>query len=191
MAFLYQITSICIFHLGVFAPKNSPSFPLMATPQDKPAHDSNGTWPIRDDDYSQDFEESTISSSECGCIRDLICCWPRNSNEKHGYDLLHQQQAAEEIIRESWVKEKAKKLKEISEVLARPRWKNFVRRFSIYGNGINNKKRRSTLMQFQYDPQGYKLNFDDGIHREVEAGFHDFYTRFAAPSARTTLVFYL
>ncbi|XWS72714.1 hypothetical protein CRYUN_Cryun02cG0064300 [Craigia yunnanensis] len=78
----------------------------MATPQEKPTH-GNETWPVRDDDYSQDFEE-TISSSECGCIRGLFW-WRRNSNEGHGY-LLHQQ--AVEELRESWLKKKAKKLKE-------------------------------------------------------------------------------
>ena len=40
------------------------------------------------------------------------------------------------------MKKNAKKLKEISEVLAKPKWKNFIRRFSI--NGIN-KKRRSMM----------------------------------------------
>ncbi|XVF48313.1 hypothetical protein PTKIN_Ptkin03bG0180100 [Pterospermum kingtungense] len=93
----------------------------------------------------------------------------------HRYLLLHQPAAEEK--RESWLKEKAKKLKEISELLAGPKWKNFVRRFSIYGI---NKKRRS-MMQFHHDPQSYELHFDEGIHREFEAGFPDFFARFAAP----------
>ncbi|XWS26184.1 hypothetical protein CRYUN_Cryun26dG0009200 [Craigia yunnanensis] len=152
---------------GSLPPKIFPSLPPMATPQEKPTH-TNETWPLRDDDYSQDFEEM-ISFSGCGCIGRL-CWWHRNSNEGHGYLLQ-----AEEI-RESWLKNKAKKLKEISEVLAGPRWKNFIRRFSVYGI---NKKRRS--MQFQYDPHSYELNFDEGIQREVDVGFPDFSARFAAP----------
>ncbi|XVE97372.1 hypothetical protein REPUB_Repub03eG0014000 [Reevesia pubescens] len=143
----------------------------MATLQEKQTH-TNETWPLRDDDdYSQDFEE-TFSSSGCGCFRGLCWCG-QNSNEGHGHVLQ-----AEEIRSESWLKKKTKELKEISEVLAGPRWKNFIRRFSIHGI---NKKRRS-MMQFQYDPQSYELNFDEGIHREVGAGFPDFSARFAAPA---------
>ncbi|KAE8687798.1 hypothetical protein F3Y22_tig00111008pilonHSYRG00205 [Hibiscus syriacus] len=142
----------------------------MATPQpqEKPAHVKE-TWPLRDDEYTRYFEE-TLSSSVSGCIGGL-CWWRRNTN---GYMVQAQ---AEEVRPESWVKRKAKKLKEISEVLAGPRWKNFIRRFSTYGI---NKKRRSMMMQFQYDPQSYPLNFD---HREAGAGFPDFSARFAAPAA--------
>ncbi|XVE53568.1 hypothetical protein DITRI_Ditri03aG0013300 [Diplodiscus trichospermus] len=138
----------------------------MATPQEKTT-EANETWPLRSDDhdYRQDFEE-TISSSGCGCMGRL-CWWRRSSNEGHGYLLQGEE------IRESWLKKKAKKLKEMSEVMAGPRWKNFIRRFS--------KKRRS--MQFQYDPQSYELNFDEGIHREVDPGFPDFSARFAVPAA--------
>ncbi|GMI83862.1 hypothetical protein HRI_002055500 [Hibiscus trionum] len=138
----------------------------MATPQ--PAH-ANETWPLGDDEYSQDFED-TFSSSGCGCMGGL-CWWPwrRNTN---GYMVQVQ---AEEVRSESWVKRKAKKLKEMSEVVAGPRWKNFIRRFSTYGI---NKKRRSVMVQFQYDPHSYQLNFDQ---REAGAGFPDFSARFAAP----------
>ncbi|XVF89365.1 hypothetical protein PTKIN_Ptkin19aG0124600 [Pterospermum kingtungense] len=144
----------------------------MATPQEKPAHHNNNeTWPLRHDhDYNQDFEDSTVTSTGCGCINGL-CWWRRSINERHNGYLLQ----AEEI-RESWLKNKAKKLRELSEVLAGPRWKNFIRRFSI------NKKRRSSSMQFQYDPYSYELNFDEGIHREADAGFPDFSARFAAPA---------
>ncbi|KAL4319030.1 hypothetical protein GQ457_18G014740 [Hibiscus cannabinus] len=137
----------------------------MATP---PAH-ANETWPLEDDEYIQDFED-TFSSSGCGCFGGL-CWWRRNTN---GYMVQVQ---GEEVRSESWVTRKAKKLKEISEVLAGPRWKNFIRRFSTYGI---NKKRRSMMMQFQYDPQSYQLNFDQ---REAGAGFPDFSARFAAPAA--------
>ncbi|XP_022752221.1 uncharacterized protein LOC111300909 [Durio zibethinus] len=147
---------------------NFPSLPAMVTPQEKPTHSSE-TRPLRDDEYTQDFEEM-ISSSGCDCLGGL-CWWRRSRNEGHGYLL----QAGE--IRETWLKKKAKKLKEMSEVLTGPKWKNFIRRFSIYGI---NKKRRS--MQFQYDPQSYELNFDEGIHRKVDAGFPDFSARFAAPA---------
>ncbi|WRX33987.1 hypothetical protein QQP08_026474 [Theobroma cacao] len=145
----------------------------MATPQEKPAH-VNETWPLRDDDDegARDFEER-ISSSGCGCIQGL-CWWRRNGNGGGQEYLLHQK----EEVRDGWLKRKAMKLRETSEVLAGPRWKNFIRRFSIHG--INKKRRPSML--FQYDPQSYELNFDEGIHREVDAGFPGFSARFAAPA---------
>ncbi|GMI88482.1 hypothetical protein HRI_002517500 [Hibiscus trionum] len=136
----------------------------MATPQ------SQETRPLRDDEHGQDDFDDAFPSSGCGCIGQL-CWWRRNS---HGYIM---QAPAEGVRSESWLKRKAKKLKEMSEVLAGPRWKNFIRRFSSYGI---NKKRRSMMMQFQYDPQSYQLNFDQS--REAGAGFPDFSARFAAPA---------
>ncbi|KAE8663427.1 hypothetical protein F3Y22_tig00112980pilonHSYRG00037 [Hibiscus syriacus] len=138
---------------------------MAATPQEKPAQ-AKETRPLRaeDEDYSQDFEDP-LSSSFCGgCFRGIFR-W------RHGYLLQYEEN------RESWVKRRAKKLQEISELLAGPRWKNFIRRFSIYGI---NKKRRSTTMQ--YDIQSYELNFDEGVHREADAGYLGFSARFAAPA---------
>ncbi|XP_039025898.1 uncharacterized protein LOC120159369 [Hibiscus syriacus] len=139
----------------------------MATPQpqEKPVH-VNETRPIRDDEYTHYFKD-TSSSSGCGCFG-RFCWWRRNTS---GYMVQVQ---SEEVRRESWVKRKAKKLREISEILAGPRWKNFIRRFSSYGI---NKRRRSMMTQFQYDPRSYQLNFDQG---EAGAGFPDFSARFAA-----------
>ncbi|OMO61608.1 hypothetical protein CCACVL1_23375 [Corchorus capsularis] len=143
----------------------------MATPQNQ----TKETWPLKDDhDYSQDFDQETYSSSGCGCFHGF-CWWRRRSrNEGNGY-MLHQQEDQNQMInKESWLKKKAKKLKEMSEILAGPKWKNFIRSFS--------KRSKSSSMQFQYDPRSYELNFDDGIHREVDDGFPDFSARFAAPA---------
>lgn len=63
-------------------------------------------------------------------------------------------------MRESWWKKRAKKVKEISEFIAGPEWKTLIRRISNSLNEINMK--RKSHMQFQYDPQSYRLNFDDG-----------------------------
>ncbi|KAK8509342.1 hypothetical protein V6N13_062390 [Hibiscus sabdariffa] len=143
---------------------------MAATPQEKPPH-SKETCPLtaENEDYSREFEDP-ISSYGCGgCFRGLL-------GRRHRY----LQQSEEN--RESWVKRKAKKLQEISEVLAGPRWKNFIRRFSIYGMNLNKKRMQ---MQCQYDIQSYELNFDEGVHREAEAeadaGYLGFSARFAAP----------
>lgn len=63
-------------------------------------------------------------------------------------------------MRESWWKKRVKKVKEISEFIAGPEWKTLIRRISNSLNEINMK--RKSHMQFQYDPQSYRLNFDDG-----------------------------
>ncbi|KAL2929871.1 Protein BCH2 [Bienertia sinuspersici] len=59
--------------------------------------------------------------------------------------------------RESWVVRQVKKLREVSELVAGPKWKNLLRKIGAYF-GNNNKKKG-----FQYDSFNYTLNFDDGI----------------------------
>ncbi|KAM0968939.1 hypothetical protein FF2_016986 [Malus domestica] len=108
-------------------------------------------------------DEEIDPSFSCGCLWAL--CGRRIGARRY---LLQQQEG--EQAKESWLVEKVKKAREISEVLAGPKWKNFIRSFStIY------KKRR---VQFQYDPQSYALNFDDGnVDREAEgaaAAYHHF-----------------
>ncbi|KAF8389172.1 hypothetical protein HHK36_025865 [Tetracentron sinense] len=87
-----------------------------------------------------------------------IVIW-RRRNSGGGRYLLQQQE-------ENWWVKRGKKVKEMSEVLAGPKWKTFIRKFSGYSN---NKKRK---VQFQYDPQSYALNFDGGVDWEVDDGAH-------------------
>ena len=69
-----------------------------------------------------------------------------------------------------------RKVKQFSELLGGPKWKNFIRLFSVHR--INKKKR----IQSQYDLQSYALNFDDGINGEVEDdAYLDFKSRYVAP----------
>ncbi|GKV03210.1 hypothetical protein SLEP1_g15554 [Rubroshorea leprosula] len=116
------------------------------------------------DDY-----EDEIAYSGCGCFQRFCLRWRGGINGGYGYLVRRQ----EEEIRESWVVRAVKKLKEVSEVLAGPKWKNFIRRFSVHGI---NKKRR---MNFQYDPQSYALNFDEGMNKGGDEGFPAFSSRFA------------
>ncbi|KAF3447067.1 hypothetical protein FNV43_RR12247 [Rhamnella rubrinervis] len=126
-----------------------------------------------------DMDEETSSlSSGCGCFQGHFCYrWCQKSNDVNGlwrkYNLLGGRQEGEEEVdmvvhKESWLVTKAKKVKEASEVLAGPKWKNFIR-------SINKKRRTTSLssMQFQYDPQSYALNFDDGVHVYVEPQAND------------------
>ena len=79
------------------------------------------------------------------------------------------------VDKENWLVKQAKKVKDVSELLAGPKWKNFIR--SI------NKKSKTSSMQFQYDPRSYALNFDDGVpvYYEPQANQVQFFsTRYSA-----------
>ncbi|KAF8037161.1 hypothetical protein BT93_B0161 [Corymbia citriodora subsp. variegata] len=70
-----------------------------------------------------------------------------------------------------------KKLRELSEIAAGPKWKTFIRRF-------NRKTHRHG--RFNYDPLDYALNFDEGQGGDVDeegeggGGFRNFSVRFAS-----------
>ncbi|GAV60568.1 hypothetical protein CFOL_v3_04098 [Cephalotus follicularis] len=140
----------------------------MATQQEKTASICKTSPSSDDDSLKEDCGETMSAFSGCGCFQNVFSVWRRRSNNgTHRYQLQHQEET-----KEGWLENKLKKVKVLSELLAGPKWKNFIRRF---------KKRR--LMQFQYDPQSYALNFDDGIDMEVEnIGAHlDFTARYASP----------
>ncbi|KAL4650781.1 hypothetical protein ACB092_01G113100 [Castanea dentata] len=104
---------------------------------------------VEENDYVEDYEEIGTSSC-CGCFQGLK--------------------------KEDWLVNKMRQVKEFSELLGGPKWKNFIRLFSMHGI---NKKRR---VQFQYDLQNYALNFDDGINGEVEDdAYLDFMPQYVAP----------
>ncbi|KAJ8477372.1 hypothetical protein OPV22_021099 [Ensete ventricosum] len=75
------------------------------------------------------------------------------------------------------------KVREWSELVARPRWNAFIRHFgrNRHGGGW-----RAASARFQYDPLSYALNFDEGhgeCPEEEYMGYRDFSTRYAAPPA--------
>ena len=71
-----------------------------------------------------------------------------------------------------------KKLKEVSELIAGPKWKNFLRRIGAYFN--HKIKRRK---DFRYDSDDYALNFDEGVHDDDDeyGAALGFSSRFAPP----------
>lgn len=62
------------------------------------------------------------------------------------------------------VEEKLMKVREVSEVVAGPKWKTFIRKIG----GVCRKNRRAQRGQFGYDAKGYALNFDGGLDWEDE-----------------------
>lgn len=96
----------------------------------------------RDEMNTYGYEEETVSS----------CCFGFCFNNRE-WSLLHGGEQREE----SWLMKKTNKVKEFTEVVAGPKWKNFIRKLGKY-----TKKSRMAECR-QYDPQSYALNFDDGL----------------------------
>ncbi|KAG4970725.1 hypothetical protein AAZX31_13G142100 [Glycine max] len=117
-------------------------------------------------------EEAGSSGCGCGCFG-LKKWW--QGHEEEGKGLLVDQKGEGE----SWVVEKLRKAKEVSEVIAGPKWKTFIRKISGYGKKVKQQRNR-----FQYDEHSYALNFNSGAQSEDEGMPHSFSSRFAAPGRR-------
>ncbi|KAH7511475.1 hypothetical protein FEM48_ZijujUnG0008800 [Ziziphus jujuba var. spinosa] len=137
-----------------------------------------------DDMENEETASAACWSSGCGgCMQGLFgfrWCMKNNNNGCSRAYLLGRRQGEEEegltaaVEKETWLVKKAKTIKEVSEALAGPKWKNFIR-------SINKKKK----MQFQYDPESYALNFDDGVHVQTEpdSAYLKFSSRYSAAPA--------
>lgn len=80
-----------------------------------------------------------------------------------------------------------KKIRELSEIVAGPRWKTFIRRFNRNRNRSGSGGGNGNV---QYDPLSYAMNFDEGpgqnglIDDDVEDGYfsRNFSSRYAKGS---------
>ncbi|XP_035546854.1 uncharacterized protein LOC109014949 [Juglans regia] len=139
----------------------------MASIEEKPlkVHEDQG-----DQDHMDEHEEA-VSSGGCCCLGLMGFRWGQ-SNERESKHLLGER-------RETWWMKQLIKVKQGTEVVAGPKWKTFLRKISAFGNNKNKKKHGTA--GFQYDPQAYALNFDNGFDGDQEDGFVlDFRSRFAA-----------
>ncbi|XP_019463095.1 PREDICTED: uncharacterized protein LOC109361989 [Lupinus angustifolius] len=122
-------------------------------------------------EQEEDFdghEEGTKSGCGCGWFRVFSLNWWQGHDEEDK-GLLDQKGEGGE----GWVMNKLKKVKETSEVIAGPKWKNFIRKISVYGKKQHKK--------FQYDERSYALNFNSGAQSEDEDNIPpSFSTRFSA-----------
>ncbi|XVE71574.1 hypothetical protein DITRI_Ditri10aG0162200 [Diplodiscus trichospermus] len=146
----------------------------MANSEEKPIFMHKMDPPSKHQDFKgedvDDYEDE-VWDKGCDWFR-LFCLKRRRNNIDETDTLLHQ--SGEH--RETWWKSKVKKLKEFSEKLAGPKWKNFIRKMSGYCN-----KRKTQKNRFQYDAYSYALNFDDGADKEGDDLLQGFSSRFAAP----------
>lgn len=142
--------------------------------QEKHGIPSSSYTPIREVEESDDFEEAVSGSGGCGCFR--VCCFGFGFGRKNqeSNNLLQNRDLLE--FNDSWAVKKLKELKEFSEVVAGPKWKNLVRKV---GKCFKPKKSRTQAM---YSPQSYALNFDQGEEEESDGFlFANFSSRFSAP----------
>ncbi|EOA19718.1 hypothetical protein CARUB_v10003765mg [Capsella rubella] len=109
-----------------------------------------------------DDHEETAAFCGCGYFRKLcVVRWRRrrgggDDDEEARLHHGHRGSLQEERGVVNWGIEKLKGLKEISEKIAGPKWKNFIRSFS------HSRKKMRRDVDFTYDLKNYSLNFDDG-----------------------------
>ncbi|KAJ9141087.1 hypothetical protein P3X46_031664 [Hevea brasiliensis] len=115
----------------------------------------------------QDYEDERSTASGCNCFQLFSFKWNQNNNDYENRYLLNQQNGDIQHG-ESWVVNQLKKVKEVSEVVAGPKWKTFIRKVSGYIKNMKKQKNNNNNSQFQYDPESYALNFDGGVDREED-----------------------
>ncbi|KAL2458003.1 hypothetical protein Adt_46113 [Abeliophyllum distichum] len=121
-----------------------------------------------------DYEEAA-SATGCGCFRSFCGGWKQSRSQGESHHLLQERG----VHKETWLVTKLKKLKEYSELVAGPKWKNIVRKVGKFCNP--KKKSKNTMTEFQYSPGSYILNFDCGGEDEEEDNLlHSFSSRFAS-----------
>ncbi|GMI97621.1 hypothetical protein HRI_003431400 [Hibiscus trionum] len=108
-----------------------------------------------------------------GCFN-LFCFKWRPFNDADESDALLHQRGEEHTV--TWWKSKLNSLKQVSEKIAGPKWKNFIRKMSGYCH-----KRKCRKNKFQYDADSYALNFDDGADGGGDDLLRNFSSRYAAP----------
>lgn len=107
--------------------------------------------------FYDDSSSSPTGCGPCGCLKFSCFNWSK-ADEVHSRSLL---QDEAEHRGESWLVIKMKILKNLLTKIYR-----------------NSKKSKA---QFQYDPQSYALNFDDGAREEEDGLLCNFSSRFAVP----------
>ncbi|KAK4431816.1 hypothetical protein Salat_0943700 [Sesamum alatum] len=119
-----------------------------------------------------------VAGGGCGCFRRFCFGWD-DGGESHNY--LLQGRGERRGHKEAWVAAQLKKLKEFSELVAGPKWKNFIRKIGrIFKHNNNNNNSNKQRMDFQYSPQSYALNFVGDRDEEEDGNLqHSFSTRFA------------
>lgn len=130
------------------------------------------------DVYEEEPDSASGCGCGCGCFR--LFGFGRSSHDIERTQLLREGGRCKGT---TWWMKKLDKVKRVSEVLAGPKWKNFIRKIGGY---CKHKKQRT---RFQYDPHSYALNFDGGTGTGTgteEDHLLPFSSRFSAPPVSET-----
>lgn len=121
--------------------------------------------PIKEEeDDGHDF------SGGCCCFRGF--CFGRDEGSSRHHLL---QERLGDSQKEAWVVAQIKKLKQLSELVAGPKWKNFIRKI-----GRLCRCKNQVAPPYQYSPDSYALNFaGDQVEEEGGTLSHSFSARFA------------
>ncbi|PON67146.1 stress induced protein [Parasponia andersonii] len=119
------------------------------------------------------IEEESEYGTRCGCFQVFGIKRGRSNGEYERHRLLCRET-------KTWLAEKISKVKEFSEVIAGPKWKNLVRKIGGY---IKGNKKQQNMARFQYDSQSYALNFDNGggFNGDEDGPLIDYSNRFTPP----------
>ncbi|KAK8683024.1 hypothetical protein V6N13_039099 [Hibiscus sabdariffa] len=100
--------------------------------------------------------EDKVRGNGCSCFSIFCFKWRPFNDVDESYTMLHRRGKGHTG---TWWKSKLNKMKEVSEKIAGPKWKNFIREVSGSWH-----KRECQNNRFQYDPcsYAYALNFDIG-----------------------------
>ncbi|KAL4564098.1 hypothetical protein LXL04_028150 [Taraxacum kok-saghyz] len=111
------------------------------------------------DDYYNYDDVEAVSINKCGCFRFFSYFnYHPHDGETRAF-IRHI--SVDPLKNDTWLATRIKRLKEFSELIAGPKWKNFIRKFG--------KKPRKGNSSFQYDPESYALNFNDsGVNDDEE-----------------------
>ncbi|KAL4285131.1 hypothetical protein GQ457_16G004610 [Hibiscus cannabinus] len=118
--------------------------------------------------------EDEVRGEGRGCFNLFCFNWGRFNDVDESDALLHRRSDEQT---ETWWKSKLNKLKQVSEKIAGPKWKNFIRKMG----GYCHKQRKCRRNKFQYDADSYALNFDDGADNGGDDLLRNFSSRYAAP----------
>lgn len=125
-------------------------------------------------------EEDVDTDDMCGgCFRALFRKRPTTSHAR-GVSAEDEEGFLSRNSGESWAAKKLKEIKEMSEVVAGPKWKNFIRKIGGYFNGNNRRRRNMRRQDFQYDSFEYELNFDNEDDMDDQDRLR-FSTKYAPP----------
>ncbi|GAB4832745.1 hypothetical protein Ancab_006762 [Ancistrocladus abbreviatus] len=167
----------------------------MATRQETHASNAymnDNNIPVKEEEEEEEEEADFGNGCGCGWFRQLFCLGRRQQsvgnggyNNDHRHLLQGRGDGDEGYVRgrEGWLVQKLKKVKEVSEVVAGPKWKTWLRKTGAYLNVYKRKMgwgRGRRENNFQYDSYDYALNFDEGEDADDEDKF-SFSARFAPP----------